>query len=304
MKEYNQMILRFFLLTLFFCCSISQVFGQKNTVENPFFSFNSGIKSGGFETLEKQAELLNKLGYDGVEKEGFKGFLAMQQTMNTEGLNIYTNYIRIDLDNTEQPYDPSLLEVFKLIEGKPTMIWMYVISKKYKPSTEENDEVAVPIFQEIADKAATYGIKIMVYPHINFWIERPEDAIRVCQKVNRRNFGMTFNLCHFLAHSNRENIDPLKIFPELARQSIPYLFAISFNGADIKPKDENIWNSFIQPLGEGDYDSYAYLKTFLDLGFKGPVGLQTYGIKQPSDQHLKKSIITWQKYKRKYASGN
>ena len=122
MKKYNQIVLRFFLLTLFYYCSISQVSGQEKTVENPFFSFNTGIKSSGFETFEQQAELLNKLGYDGVEKEGFKGFSAMQQAMKTKGLNIYTNYIRIDLDNTEQPYDPSLLEVFKLIEGKPTMI--------------------------------------------------------------------------------------------------------------------------------------------------------------------------------------
>lgn len=304
MKENNQMMLQLFLSTLFLYCSISQVFGQEKTVQNPFFSFNTGIKSGGFETLEEQAKLLKKLGYEGVEKEGINGFESMQRAMNEQGLHIYTNYIKIDLDNSEQPYDPEILEVFKLIEGKPTMIWLYVISKKYKPSTQENDDLAVPIFQEISDKAATYGIKIMVYPHINFWIESPEDAIRVCQKVKRRNFGMTFNLCHFLAYSSREKIDPLSKFPELAAQATPYLFAISLNGADTKPKEKNIWNSFIQPLGEGDYDSYAYLKTFLDLGFKGPVGLQTYGIKQPSDQHLKKSIATWQEFKRKYASGN
>ena len=296
------MKLRFYLLTLFLCCTYSQLFGQKQTIQNPFFSFNTGIKSGGFETLEKQAELLKNLGYDGVEKEGLKEFSAMQQVMNAKGLNIYTNYIRIDLDNKEQPYDPSLLEVFKLIEDKPTMIWMYVISKKHKPSSVENDKLAVPIFQDIADKAGQYGVKIMLYPHLNCWVECAEDAIRLCQKVNRKNFGMAFNLCHFLAHSNRERVDPMTKFTELAAESIPYLFAISFNGADIKPKGENIWNSFIQPLGDGDYDSYAYLKTFLDLGFKGPVGLQTYGIKQTSDQHLKKSITTWQKYKREYTS--
>ncbi|MFT7035715.1 MAG: sugar phosphate isomerase/epimerase [Cyclobacteriaceae bacterium] len=304
MRASNHVVSLVFLLSLFFYCSISPTWGQGKIVNNPFFSFNTGIKSGGFETLDKQAELLKKLGYDGVEKEGIAGFAAMQQAMEKKGLNIYTNYIRVDLDNTEQPYDPSLLEVFKIIEGKPTMVWIHVMSKKYKPSSEENDKLAVPIFQEIADKASIYGVKVMLYPHINMWIECAEDAIRVSQKVNRRNFGMTFNLCHFLARSYRKNIDPLKKFPELAEQAIPYLFAISFNGADLIPKGEKIWNSFIQPLGDGDYDTYMYLKTFLDLGFDGPVGLQTFNIKQNSDVHLKRSIETWREFKKRYASGD
>ncbi|MCK5442212.1 MAG: sugar phosphate isomerase/epimerase [Maribacter sp.] len=304
MKPKTRPSIPFYLLflTLLYCSSSLQLRGQENSVENPFFSFNTGIKSGGYDTLEEQAELLKNLGYDGVEKEGLDGFAEMQQAMNNDGLAIYTNYVRVDLDNTEQPYDPELFTVLKKIEGKPTMIWLHVVSKKYKPSSIENDALAVPILQEIADKAATYGVKVMLYPHINFWIECAEDAIRVSKKVNRRNLGMTFNLCHFLAHSHREKLDPLEKFPELAKQSIPYLFAISFNGADIKPTSENIWKSFIQPLGDGNYDTYAYLKTFLDLGFKGPVGLQTYGIQQPSNLHLKKSIATWQDFKKKYAS--
>lgn len=304
MKLYNAMTSRFFLLAILCGIAVSPILGQGKTVENSFFSFNTGIKSGGFETLDSQAELLHELGYDGVEKEGIAGFAAMQQAMEKKGLNIYTNYIRVDLDNTEQPYDPSLLEVFKMIEGKPTMVWIHVMSKKYKPSSEENDKLAVPIFQEIADKASIYGVKVMLYPHINMWIECAEDAIRVSRKVNRRNFGMTFNLCHFLAHSNRENVDPLKKFPELAQQAIPYLFAISLNGADLIPKGEKIWNSFIQPLGDGDYNTYLYLKTFLDLGFDGPVGLQTFNIKQNSDVHLKRSIETWREFKKRYASGD
>lgn len=303
MKLKNQLTLLNFLFFIFFWNISSVVLGQEKGIKNPFFVFNSGVKSGGYGSVEEQAALLEKLGYDGVEKEGIEGFKEMQEAVEGNGLNIYTNYLKVDLDNQEQPYDPGIEAIFKLIEGKPTMIWIYVVSKKFKPSTQENDLMAVSIFQEIADKAAKYRVKIMLYPHINCWIECAEDAIRVSKKVNRRNFGMTFNLCHFLAHSYREKIDPIKRFPELAKESLPYLFAISFNGASARPTDENhIWNSFIQPLGDGNYDSYFYLKTFLDLGFSGPVGLQTYGIKQPSDVHLKKSMDTWKKYKHRYVT--
>lgn len=292
---------RLFLILLCASCS-PPLWGQEDRVQNPFFSFNTGIKSGGYDSLEEQAKLLKNLGFDGVEKEGLDGFAEMQYAMNKEGLAIYTNYVRVDLDNTDRPYDPELITVLKKSEGRPTMIWLHVVSEKYKPSSIENDALAVSILQKIADKAAEYNVRVMVYPHINFWIECAEDAIRVCKKVNRRNLGMTFNLCHFLAHSHREKLDPMEKISKLAKQSIPYLFAISLNGADKNPTSENIWKSFIQPLGDGNYDTYAFLKTFLDLGFKGPVGLQTYGIQQPSDVHLKKSIATWQDFKKKYAA--
>ncbi|WP_020530075.1 sugar phosphate isomerase/epimerase family protein [Flexithrix dorotheae] len=298
------MKLKIKLITFIFFTFSLIVNAQKKSIENPFFSFNTGIKSGGYETLEEQAKLLKDLGYDGVEKEGIDGFSAMQKAIENEGLNIYTNYIRVDLDNEPQPYDPRIEEIFKMVEGKPTMIWLHVVSKKYKPSSVENDGIAVPILQEIADMAAQYNAKVMLYPHVYFWIECAEDAIRVAEKVNRRNLGMTFNLCHYLAHCHMKGIDPIQKFPSIANASVPYLFAISFNGADANPADEKqIWKSFIQPLGEGDYDTYNYLKTFLDLGFTGPVGLQTYNIKLNSDIHLKKSMETWQSFKKKYTAG-
>jgi len=303
MKLKNHLTLRILLFFIFFWNTTSLVCGQERGIKNPFFVFNSGVKSGGYDTVEEQAALLEKLGYDGVEKEGIEGFKEMQKAVEDKGLNIYTNYLKVDLDNLEQPYDPDIEAVFKMIEGKPTMIWLYVVSKQFEPSSQEHDYIAVPIFQEIADKAAKYGVKIMLYPHLNCWIECAEDAIRVSEKVNRRNFGMTFNLCHFLAHSYREKIDPIIKIPLLAKQAMPYLFAISFNGATAVPEKENhIWDSFIQPLGDGNYDSYLYLKTFLDLGFSGPVGLQTYGINQPSNVHLKKSMDTWKTYMQQYAA--
>jgi sugar phosphate isomerase/epimerase len=143
----------------------------------------------------------------------------------------------------------------------------------------------------------------MLYPHMYFWIESAEDAIRVAEKVNRRNFGMTFNLCHYLAHKNRASVDPWAAFDPLAQQAIPYLFAISLNGADAKDADQkDIWASFIQPLGEGDFDTYRYLTTFLDQGFDGPVGLQCYNIKEDKAVHLRKSMQTWQEYQQRYAA--
>ncbi|MEO0332028.1 MAG: TIM barrel protein, partial [Bacteroidota bacterium] len=219
-------------------------------------------------------------------------------------LQLYTIYVNINLDNPEQPYDSRLINVLEQIAGTNTMPWFYITSKQYPPSSVEYDSLAVPILQQMADLAHQYGIRVMLYPHRNFWIESVEDAIRVAKKVNRRTLGMTFNLCHYLANCHSQKQDPMSQLPVLAEAAEPYIFAISLNGADSVPAGKNdIWASFIQPLGEGSFDTYTFLKTFLDLGFAGSIGLQCYSIDQDKAVHLQQSRKAWQKFQQKYAKG-
>ncbi len=274
------------------------------TLDNPFFVFNNGLRDSVYNTVEKQVQLLLDNNYPGMEKEGLDGFREVYQALQKNNLQLYTIYVNINLDNPEQPYDPRLVHVLKQIAGTNTIPWFYVTSQQYPPSSSEYDSLAVPILQQVADLAHQYGVRIMLYPHRNFWIESVEDAIRVAKKVNRRNLGMTFNLCHYLADCHSQEQDPMSQLPVLAKAAEPYLFAISLNGADSIPTDTNdIWASFIQPLGEGSFDTYAFLKTFLDLGFDGPIGLQCYSIDQDKAVHLQQSRRVWQRFQQKYAKG-
>ncbi|MFP4088896.1 MAG: sugar phosphate isomerase/epimerase family protein [Cyclobacteriaceae bacterium] len=292
------------LLLLFSLCLHISVQAQQD-LDNPFFVFNNGVKDEQYDTVEEQIQLLTRNGYDGMEKNGLDNFEEVYLALQANDLKLYTIYVNINLDNPEQPYDPRLKEVFQMIEGSGAMPWLYVTSKKYPPSSSEYDTLAVPLLQQIADMAQQYGIKVMLYPHMNFWIESVEDAIRVAEKVDRRNFGMTFNLCHYLAHKNQAGVDPWAELQPLSEQAMPYLFAISLNGADARDADQqDIWTSFIQPLGEGNFDTYRFLKTFLDQGFEGPVGLQCYSIDEDKAVHLRKSMQTWQEYQRRYAAEN
>ena len=288
---------------LLFCLCLNFSLQAQQVLDNPFFVFNNGVKDEQYDTIEEQMKLLLENGYDGMEKERLDNFDEVYSALEENNLNLYTIYVNVNLDEPEQPYDPRLEEVFRKIAGTDAMPWLFVTSKKYPPSSSEYDTLAVPIFQQIADMAQQYGIRVMLYPHMYFWIESVEDAIRVAEKVNRRNFGMTFNLCHYLAHKNRAGVDPWAEFSTLAQQAMPFLFAISLNGADASDADQqDIWTSFIQPLGEGNFDTYRYLTTFLDHGFDGPVGLQCYNIKEDKAVHLRKSMQTWQEYQHRYAA--
>ena len=283
-------------------CSCFSLTLRAQQTHIPFFVFNNGVKDNKYNTTEKQAQLLKTMGFDGMEKNGVDSLAETLLALDKYGLKVYTMYLNIDLDNEWQPYDKELKKVFSLLKGRGTMPWFYITSKKYKPSSEENDSLAVRILREIADMASDYGIKVMIYPHINFWVNDVEDALRVAEKVNRRNVGLTFNLCHFLAD---EGTNANTAFLPLVERAMPYVFAISLNGAD-KPTEEimksgNLWQYFIQPLGEGNYNTTHYLNAFVERGFRGPVGLQCYNLKTEKSVHLKKSISAWESLQRKLA---
>jgi len=273
------------------------IFSTLQAQELPFFPFHNGISDSTYKTAKEQVKLLLDNNYSGTELNGLDSFFKLYPELQKHELKVYTIYFKVDLDDLTQPYDPRFEEVLAELKGSETMFWLHVHSKKYKSSSVENDVIAVPILQEMADLAQRYGIKLMLYPHRWFWVESPDDGIRVAQKVNRRNFGITFNLCHYLSLEFEKGRAPWQRMSELAKTSMPYLFAISLNGADSKPADsKNIWASFIQPLGDGSFDTFRFLKTFTDLGFNGPVGLQCYNIKQEKAKHLKQSKATWDNY--------
>ncbi|HYH57107.1 MAG TPA: TIM barrel protein [Anseongella sp.] len=271
--------------------------------EYPLFVFNNGVQDEKYDTPQKQVQLLRSLGYQGMEKKGIEGLAETLEALDKYRLELYTMYLNVDLDNREQPYDQRLREVFRMLKGRPTMPWFYITSRQYPPSSAENDSIAVPILQEIADMAAEYGTRVMIYPHIDFWVDNVDDAVRVAGKVNRPNLGIAFNLCHFLARQGPEAAETLE--PAIEK-SMPYLFAISLNGADQPTveimKAENLWKYFIQPLGQGDYDTFAYLRAFIERGFKGPVGLQCFNLKEEKAVHLGKSILAWRDFGARMAS--
>ena len=300
------MTLRLFQLLLSVALAVPAL-AQHREVRSPFFVFNNGLSdTAAYKTPEAQVALAKRVGFDGVEKNRLDNFPEFYQALKNNGLNLYTLYVQVNLDDEQNPYDRRLEETFKTIRGTDAMPWLFVTSQKLKPSSPEGDTRAVAILRDIADLAQRYGVRVMVYPHIWFWLQSPDDALRVLRQVARPNAGMTFNLCHYLATQFYEGQDPRRNFAAWAAKATPYVFALSVNGADFPPPSADrarLWDTLIQPLGSGRYDVYGFLKTFWDAGFQGPVGLQCYNVKQDKPTHLRQSVWTWNEYKRRYRAG-
>jgi len=265
--------------------------GDKSGGSFPIFAFDNYMTVGDYSQPQVRAETLKELGYDGM---GTRGTDLARQTEIFEkaGLKLFSTYIGLDLD-ADQKYDANLIKAIKQLKGKDTILWLFVRSKKYKPASTEGDAVAVKAIRQIADAAHESGLKIALYPHVNCYVETFADSVRIAAKVNRRNVGGSFNLCHWL------KVDGDIDYRPILKESLPYLFLVSINGAESGDTKKVGWDKLIQTLDKGSFDNYKLLKYLKDIGYTGPVGLQGYKFKGYPKQNLARSKSTWRKINKK-----
>ena len=260
---------------------------------NPFFALCFDIHDAKKRTLQQQAEMLAELGYEGAAHTWLDGVPERIKTLDDKGLKLFQIYVRASIDPKGPKYDPKLPEVIKLLKGRPTILGLLVSGGR--PSDPAGDERAVAVIREIADMAAASGVRVALYPHVGDWIEKTSDAVRVARKVDRRNVGAMFNMCHWLKVEGPGNLEPM------LREAAPHLFVVTINGADPPPGN---WDRLIQPLGSGSFDVGRVLKLLHELGYSGPIGVQCYGIGGDAREHLKRSISAWKKLSEKAASND
>lgn len=254
-----------------------------------FFCFEDAFLTSHTDSFDYQANLLSKLGFDGIELEGLDRTDEKIKTLDKYKLRVFMVYVQIDIEK-EQPYDARLPDFIKKVKDRGVTLWLHIHSDKYGPSDSLGDKICVPIIQKLADYALEYNVKIALYPHSRFWLEKLDDSMRLTQKINRQNVGAVFNLCHYL------KVDKKNLLEEKLTEAIPFLAAVSINGADDGNTNEMDWLRLIQPLGEGNFNVLKVLRILRANNYKGPIGLQCYNIPGEPAEFLNTSVGTWNKY--------
>jgi sugar phosphate isomerase/epimerase len=261
---------------------------------NEFFAMDTGTIDANHVTAKAQVEMLKGLGYAGLAywegnpKRGDYGLADVLGELDKNGLKIFPLYYGVWLDEDKPKYDEGMKEAIELLKGRDGIIWLHIMSEKYKKSSPDGDERAVEIVREIADMAHESGLRVALYPHVNDWLERVGDAVRVAEKVNRRNVGVTFNLFHWLRVEGEENME------EVMKLAMPYLFVVTINGS--------LREGSIETLDKGEFDVYKFLKKLNELGYAGPIGLQGYGLKGDVRENLSRSMKAWRGFSARMAA--
>lgn len=232
-----------------------------------FYAFQNGL---GLGSIDSDAQALKKLGYDGVSQV-FQGGSSLAQR-----IAVYDEYemkvlsIYLKVMNKAIPVD-----VVKPLANREAMIELTI--NKITPQTVE-------AVRETVEMAERLNIKVALYPHHGFAVAKMSDAMDLIKKVNHPNLGVMFNLCHFLKNEDAGNLE--RVIDSAGSR----LFAVSISGANL---DGSSWKDLIKPLGQGSFPQARLLKHLKQIYFKGPIGLQCYGIEGDKFENLKASMNAW-----------
>lgn len=252
----------------------------------PLFAFDNGT-GGQAVPFAEQARMLKELGYDGIAYSGTRRIPEMLQALDSQGLKMLSIYVGANVDSPAPRYDAGLPAAIEQLRGRDVQIWLYLLGKG--PASEAQDQRAAAIVRQVADLAQPAGLRVALYPHVGFYVARIGDALRVVNQAGRKNAGVCFNLCHFLRLEDSQQLET-----RLA-EARPHLWAVSINGADSGPPGQLGWDRLIQTLDRGSFDVGGVLKALHRLNYRGPIGLQCYGIPGDRRDNLRRSMEAWRK---------
>ncbi len=288
-------IVSLMILSLAFCAMTGANARDDNIVplKNPFFAMDTCTqKRYPISDIppEEQLALVKSIGYKGMSWTlgDLNQVVEVEKDAKKLGLKIFALYAPITLQREELSYPPTLIQAMDDLKGTNTLIWLMINSDAYAKSSPDGDKTAVQGIRELADKAQSDHLRIAIYPHVGTWTERLQDALRVVKQVNRKNVGVTFNLCHCLQVGDEQ------LIPQLLKEASPHLFMVTINGSDTNAAGAS-WSKLIQPLGDGTYDMVPLLKELHAIRYSGPIGLQGFGLQGNIKQNLEQSMSAWRK---------
>jgi len=288
----------FFVLILI--CSNS-LLAQK--VKNEFFALHNIIRGDStYTTFDKQVELVKNAGFDGIEINQIESFDGMKTALDKYEFKGSYFYIKLQLG---EPMDNRIEKAINSLKGTNTIIAPYILAdnKRFKPNSPEGDSEAIRLLQIISVWSKKAGLQVAIYPHFSFYVERTDHALQLAKKVNRKNVGLSFNLCHWLATTSLTERTDLK---RHLKEINPYLKMMTISGAyDVISQKKSIFDDYILPLGTGNFDTYDLVKFMVKtIKFKNPIGVQCYNIKGNKPQLITHTMTVWNGYKTRLENEN
>ncbi|MFT5524857.1 MAG: gluconolactonase [Pirellulaceae bacterium] len=237
------------------------------------FAFQNGVHFG---STAERIKVLKELGYDGIGSANFGDLANRVKQYEAAGMKLYSVYTGINATPDFNVPDP-LANAIKELKGSDTVIELFV-------NCNGKDDIAAAAVRQVAELAKAAGLQIVLYPHTGCYVDTLSDAVRVAKAVDRDNVGVMFNLCHFL------KVEPKSDLSAEIGKSMDLLRRVSISGAE---NGGNGWGQLIQPLDRGSFKQAELLKLLRDKGYQGVIGLQCYGIRDDSRQHLERSAKAW-----------
>lgn len=244
------------------------------------YAFDNGLNGPDVPSVEAKVALLKRLGFAGMTDHfNLQRLGSVVKELDRHGLELASVYHTPFLEDDPEP---ELAEIIRLLAGRRTRIELGLRSRTFKSSDPAGDERGLHWLRHVANLCRDSGPVVSVYPHKWFWTERLEDGLRLARKAADPRIGTNFNLIHW------QITPPRRPVAELFAEAIPHLSLVTICGIN---RDQT--SPEVLPLNQGDFDLAGCLAELKRAGYRGPIGLQCYGIKGDSKPHLEASIRRW-----------
>jgi sugar phosphate isomerase/epimerase len=230
----------------------------------------------GIYSFEAQCEMLKEIGFDAAylslwTEQAYRDLQKLSSVKEKYGLDVAGIYAVPDFALGENhPNNRRILSMLETLEGCSTIeLAIRTSIQGLHPSDPAGDEVVIHWLKKALDIAEKRNIQILLYSHLTFWLERHEDAVRLCRKLNHPNLGIVFCGPHWYAAGGGD-ID--LTLEEVA----PYIKQANLAGSR---RHSLGWGGVatVEPLDRGELDNFAMLGALKKIGFDGMIGFEGWG---------------------------
>jgi len=241
-------------------------------------------------SFEARCEMLSQLGYDGINitlwsEQSWADVPAIAGVRDRYGIDVTGVYTSIE----DEQDSAGIRRIHELLESVPagTIVDLAVLGSAEAATNSDRagDARIADLLAGILPIAEQRGITISLYHHINTWMERLEDALRLCNTVDHPSLRLTFSTHHWYVTDGR---NPRKSLTDTA----PRMSSANFCGSRRVPNDTGT-DATIELIDQGELDNFHMLGLLKSTGFDGPVGIQGFSMGGDAYAKLRHSITAF-----------
>jgi sugar phosphate isomerase/epimerase len=160
-------------------------------------------------------------------------------------------------------------------------------------SDPAGDGDAVRFLTAALDAAEASGVNLLLYPHTFYWLERVEDAVRLCAALGHPRVRLLFPAFHWYATGGADLRSTLDA-------AAPHLGGVNLCGS--RRLAGQYFPATIEPLDSGDLDNFAILGALRELPYQGMIGIHGYGVGGDAYGHFRRSLAALRDMERRLDS--
>jgi sugar phosphate isomerase/epimerase len=237
--------------------------------------------------LAARCEITKELGFDatyltlGAEPpQRWRDLEAIADEAARHGLEVAGIYASLDLDDSRSR-DRVIQILSCLPPGCALEIALRSNKGAFQKSSEAGDDTALRLLEPLLAAVDPGRNPVCLYPHVSFWLERHQDALRLIRKSGHPTLGWVF--CAYHWYACQEGL----LLP-LLEEGILRLRRANFCGSSRTPEG----GYTLEPLDSGTLDVSAIFGQLVKRSFAGPIGVQGYGVGGDVYANLRRDIAS------------